>query len=536
MKKLIYIAIGLYVIVQTFSSCSKSFLDETLYSSYAPETLTDSSGFESAVVGLIYDMTVFEGYTSHQGFPCVWQVGTDIAYSTPNKEGIEIPYYDFSQLISTDNAAYYTWETMYNLINNANNIIVNIESSSVTGISDSKKHYLDAEARFFRAYAYDQLAVFFGGVPLVTTPVTSAKTDYVRSPLDSINALIEKDLVYASTNLPDIDKTVQQSRPNKAMAQQLLAEAYLRMDKPAKAEAYCDSIINSGLFSLVSSRYGTNTSLPGDYYHDMFIYGNQRRSQGNTEAIWVMEQENPSTVTGGTNGYPQQRRCWGAAYYKKSGLAICDSLGGRAIARMRLNNWVLYRLYEKGDVRNSCYNIRRKYIYNDATSSLYGQEVPYTGTDTIYIICPHTTKWYQYNPDDVFGYGMIKDFIFMRLGETYLLKAEAQYKQNNLAGAATTLTTLRARSNASAVSSSQISMDFILDERVRELVGEENRRYTLMRTGMLKKRALRLNNDSGINYPISGMDSTTTDKNLLPIPQSEIDLNKDAVLEQNPGY
>ncbi len=75
-------------------------------------------------------------------------------------------------------------------------------------------------------------------------------------------------------------------------------------------------------------------------------------------------------------------------------------------------------------------------------------------------------------------------------------------------------------------------MDFILDERVRELIGEENRRMTLMRTGTLVERATRLNSNS-INNPLNGL----TDKNLLlPVPQSEIDLNKDAKLDQNPGY
>lgn len=75
-------------------------------------------------------------------------------------------------------------------------------------------------------------------------------------------------------------------------------------------------------------------------------------------------------------------------------------------------------------------------------------------------------------------------------------------------------------------------MDFILDERARELVAEENRRMTLMRTGTLVDRALRLNSNDAV-HPTVGL----TSKNLLlPIPLSEIQLNKDAVLEQNPGY
>jgi hypothetical protein len=70
-------------------------------------------------------------------------------------------------------------------------------------------------------------------------------------------------------------------------------------------------------------------------------------------------------------------------------------------------------------------------------------------------------------------------------------------------------------------------MDFILDERVRELIAEENRRMTLMRTGTLLSRVV------GRGQKITGL---TANQLLLPIPELEIQLNKDAVLDQNPGY
>jgi hypothetical protein len=101
-------------------------------------------------------------------------------------------------------------------------------------------------------------------------------------------------------------------------------------------------------------------------------------------------------------------------------------------------------------------------------------------------LAPHTTKWYQFDPNDTFGFAMIKDFVLMRLGETYLLLAEAQVQQGKLQDAANTINVLRARAfpNYPAqgqVSASDMTLDFILDERARELIGEENRRMTLMR-------------------------------------------------------
>jgi hypothetical protein len=87
---------------------------------------------------------------------------------------------------------------------------------------------------------------------------------------------------------------------------------------------------------------------------------------------------------------------------------------------------------------------------------------------------------------------------------------------------------LRTRANAPQVQASDINMDFILDERARELIGEEDRRITLMRTGTLVERVKKYNPTSAGSIKDINM--------LLPIPQSEIDVNKGATLTQNPGY
>lgn len=523
------------------SSCKKTYLDEEVYSAYSPVTLTDSLGFEASVIGLHNHFSTFFSYSDPQGWPSVWQAGTDIAFVPPSqKQGIEIPYYDYTQLISTDGAASYTWGWAYRMINNANIIIANAEGPNAGAMTQANKNSVDAEAKFFRAYAYNVLATCFGKVPLVREPLTAPKTDFVRSSLDSINNLIIEDLVFAAANLPEPgafgSKTNANGKPtarsNRYMAMQLLAEVYIRSGKPALAEAQCDAIINSGKYALNTSRYGIKAGQPGDAFNDMFWYGNQRRYQGNKEALWVMEQENPSLIPGGITNNPQQRRNWGAAYYQIAGMKLVDSLGGRGIARMRLTDFVVYGLYETNDMRNSSYNLRRKFYYNLPGNANYGKEVPYAGADTVFKIAPHTTKWYEFNPNDEFGFAMVnKDFIMMRLGETYLLKAEAQFKQSNTAGAAATINIIRARANATPVTGGDITMDFILDERARELLAEENRRMTLMRTGTLVERTTKYNTQT-IN-PVAGIAA----KHLLfPIPQTEINLNKDAVLEQNPGY
>jgi hypothetical protein len=541
MKKYSQILILATVLVAALASCKKSFLDEKPFSSYTPLTLTDSLGFEASAIGLYNLETGILTYSGNQGWPSVWQIGTDVANVTAQQEGIEVPYYNYATLTSTDNASKYIWGKYYALINNANIIIDNAENPSTTKIGTVGKRQVEAEAKFFRAYAYNNLATLFGGVPLTVHAVTTFKTDYTRASLDDVNALIISDLTYASTYLYDLSagnsKTNVQGKPvsraNKYMAMQLLAEAYLRMGKNDLAEQQAQAVISSGKFSLVKSRYGVRAGGAGDYYSDMFVYGNQRRSQGNTEAIWVLEQENAAVVVGGNVDNAQQRRVWGAAYYAIPGMLPCDSLGGRGIARLRLSNWVIYGLYPQGDMRNSQYSIKRRYTYNDpAFPALLGKPVPYAGADTLFRICPSTLKWGAFDPNDTFGYAMIKDFIMMRLGETYLLLAEAQVKQNKTSEAAITINALRTRANAPQVTAAQMNLNFILDERARELIGEENRRQTLMRTGTLVERALRLNSNDAV-HPTVGLTATNL---LLPIPLTEIQLNKDAKLDQNPGY
>ncbi|OKS84936.1 RagB/SusD family nutrient uptake outer membrane protein [Mucilaginibacter polytrichastri] len=541
MKKYSTILITASVLMIAFASCKKNYLAEKPYSSYTPLTVTDSLGFDASLVGLYQYATGTLTYSSAQGWPSVWQVGTDVANATANQQGIEVPYYNYTQLTATDAASAFTWQRNYSLINNANIIIDGAEGPNAKGLSAAGKNAVSAEAKFFRAYAYESLATLYGKVPLIIHPLTGPKTDFTRAPLDQVNAQIVADLTFAAANLTEIgavsSKVNINSKPagraNKYMAMQLLAEVYLRMGKNDLAEAQAQAVISSGKFNLVKSRYGVRAGGAGDYYSDMFVYGNQRRSQGNSEAIWVLEEENPSSVTGGNVDNAQQRRVWEAAYYNILGMLPCDSLGGRGVARLRLSNWVLYGLYPAGDIRNSKYSIKRRYYYNDpAQSALLGKPVPFTGPDTLYKICPSTLKWGAFDPNDTFGYAMIKDFIMMRLGETYLLLAEAQVKQGKTGEAANTINVLRTRAGAPLVTAGQMTLDFILDERARELIAEENRRMTLMRTGTLVDRSTRLNSND-VQHPTTGISSRNL---LLPIPLTEIQLNKDAVLDQNPGY
>lgn len=544
------------------TSCSDSFLNEKMYSSYG----TDVADINAKVLGLHYKVGCILGYSGNQGYPGIWQVGTDVG-APGDTQGVENPFYRYSELNSENAGVSYLWTTLYDIINCANQIItVNEESGDKA---------LVAEAKFFRAWAYNQLVTGWGDVPLVTESATTPRTDYTRTAATEVDKVIEEDLVYAIEHLPEVNALVKESRISKDAARQQAGETYLRIGMRdnsyfKKAEEVLTPIIEGGKYKLISERYGKFTGDAGDAYSDMFRWGNQRRSQGNTEGIWTFEMEYNASVSGGTIDNPQQRRNWVPAFHKLDGMVNADSIGGRGNGRLRLSNYVKYGVFEEeGDIRNSNFNIRRVMWYNKPNFSMEigvdangwqvekgkgvrnitiktgDQVIPHEG-DTLNVFYPHPTKWGGYDPTDDFGYALVKDFPMMRFAETYLLRAEARFRQGNLQGAADDINVLRDRAfhdarqtnpTAGQVTAGMIDIDFILDERIRELVGEENRRFTLMRTGELTNRVnMMMNgwNESSDNKKMSGYDPSI--HTLLPIPLTEIQLNKDAELKQNPGY
>jgi len=109
-----------------------------------------------------------------------------------------------------------------------------------------------------------------------------------------------------------------------------------------------------------------------------------------------------------------------------------------------------------------------------------------------------------------------------------LLAAEGYLKTGNTTKAASLLTTLRSRSGlTTALTPAQVTIDFILDERARELVGEVNRWMDLKRTGKLIERTLAYNPHAKLNRAL------TTKHLLRPIPQYEIDASGGSVVQNN---
>ncbi|MEE9364998.1 MAG: RagB/SusD family nutrient uptake outer membrane protein [Cellulophaga sp.] len=526
-QKIFQILIVFVALLSTIA-CNDDFLEEAPKSFLAPEnSLVNTRGFDTALTGLYVIVRDEWGWYGGGLMYAPMFAGTDVAV-IGNAHGHISPFekYD-SSLSPTTRIVKGYWNWAYKVIGNANSIIEAVENESVNWDSDSDKSRVSAEAKFLRAYAYRKLVTLYGDVPLVREVAKPFRLDYTRQPVTEVLEFIVQDLEYASQNLPET--TEREGKLVKAAAQHFLAEMYLHVGDNVKAESTAKLVTGSSSFSLMTNRYGSHINEPGDVFSDMFKENNQNKSSGNTENIWVVQQQY-NVVGGGNERYTDwSRRAWVPYYSNLSGMQLADSLGGRGLGRIRpLASWI--SSYDAQDIRASKYNIRMQYKYNDPSHSSYDLDFPITTeTRNNGRLYESTTKFnFGVTADSPSFLNNLKDRIKIRLAGTYLLLAEAQLKQGKFTEAAASINVVRNRANATPVVPSEVDLDYLLDERARELFGEFPRRITLMRTGKLLDRVRAMN---------SASQNVIQDYHALwPIPQSVIDANSGAVLEQNTGY
>ena len=520
-----------------FSSCD-SFLEEDLREEMAPDnTYTTTQGFEVGVTGLYnYARWEFqtwnEGPAPHGAVPYeIFQVGLDIA-TRGHTEGTLTAFEDYTMSSNTSYVKSY-WKWAYGMIGAANLLMEYSENKDVRWDKPTDKEGYQAEIRFFRAYAYRYLVYLYGDVPWVDKVMKDFKIDFTRTPKEEVLAHVIEDLKYAESILPADPDQVKEGRLTTWAAKHMLSEIYLMAGMYKESEAKAKEVIDAPYYALVSERFGTQKDKPGDCFADMFLEGNQNRSAGNREAIWNIQFEYNELGGGGSMG-DWTKRAWVPKYWQVSGFILADSLGGRGLAQLVAFEHI-FDWYDKGDMRNSEYNVRHDWYYNDpAVPELYGKKVEASKKQwdmwrKAGELCAVTTKFnFSRNADDPGYGGNNKDRIKFRLAETYLLRAEAMIRLGNQEEAAKMMNVVRARANAKPVTASDATMDFLLDERTRELLGEELRHFTLVRTGKMVERVKKYN-------PISGL-VIKPHHVLWPIPQDVIDANTGAKFEQNDGY
>lgn len=540
--RLLLAALLLWPALTTLSGCKKDFLDEQPLSTITPDNLyVNKAGFEAGLYGL-YNLVRAERAGTDGGLNFLTFsadfVGTDNSFSNfPATSSNDQTFQDFGPLLNPSTSGVeQTWRYLYRMINTANTIVGRAEIPGINWTA-AEKGQIVGEARLMRAMAYRHLAYLYGDVPLNLTESTGAniRTDWDRTPVADVRKQIEQDLLFAEANMAEAPPT--EARMPRAMATHFLAELYLTTGDLQKAKDKALSVVQNPRYRLVTARYGVRAALPGTPFTDMFLDGNSLRSQGNTEVLWALQNEYQSL--GGE--FNILRRWWVNRYETitvggKRPIAVSIDNGGRGLGRIGITRFGL-GLYGAGDDRNSEFAIRQFYVYNNAASLPTGAKLgdvvatTRTGNETLNNPnWPSTRKWdwAPSVPEDVQNSSTYNDQIYLRAADTYLLLAEAQLKLNDAAGAATTLNLLRNRAHATPVAAAAVTLDYILDERSRELISEEYRRYTLLRTDTWLTRT-RLYNK------LSGPKIVDRDK-LLPVPQSVIDANLTKPMPQNPGY
>ncbi len=303
--------------------------------------------------------------------------------------------------------------------------------------------------------------------------------------------------------------------------------------------------------------HGLNVTL---LYGANKITFDENRSAGNTEAVWVaqMEVDVPGglLISTGRPGNILERQHVPASWTlqdpdgKPAVLGWRSDLntGGLGVSFLQPTAFFENTLWQSdfdNDMRNSEFNYIRDFRYDDPASAwLDSSAVKYPGPN----LMAQAWRWYPWlskvttpgrHPEALFanaelgllssaGGSTYADQYYIRLAETYLLRAEAYLQRGEVEKAAADINVVRARSNANPVISGVVDIDFILDERARELSIEEDRRITLQRLGKLVER-VRL-------YNPHNADEIEDFHEEWPIPATEIEANINTQLAQNPGY
>lgn len=569
MKRVIYISLGL--ILSFGTSCDENeFLKETPLDFYsANESYKTADQFDRSIVDLYGRVrTILYGTTTGS---FAFFVGTDIAFNA-RKDASRFGNYDV-ELNPTSATVAFHWNNWYKVIANANAIISRLPDA--TELSEEERLGIEAEAKFFRGLSYHYLVHLYGGVPIVVDEIASPKNDFVRATKSETLMQIRDDLEFAFTNMDPINQVVD-GRVSNLVAGHYLGETYIALGLYDEAISVLTSVINDPNVRLMTERFGVKANQdpqdrfltlgPGDVYWDLFRPGNQNRAGGNMEALWVAQMEadqigggvvttvrryNPLEFWAGHAGWEQAIDPDGKQGMLGKNMSTYNEGGGRGVGFMENTPYYLQDVWQSdwdNDIRNAPHNIVRDIYYNNPNSAYYGKSaakgefrsITYDQVNWRYYDWPSKISTPGEHPDELFinkaemelsnsvAGTTYRDMYILRLAETYLLRAEAYFHNNDLTNAANDINAVRERSKANPITGAEVDIDYILDERARELVYEEARRITLHRLGVFVDRVRK--------YNALNSDDIKDHHGLWPIPYSAIEANIGAEIEQNTGY
>ncbi len=367
-----------------------------------------------------------------------------------------------------------------------------------------------AEARFLRAYSYWHGIDLFGDIPFYTEASEIGSDAPQQFDRQLVFDFIENELNAIESLLPDPGDN-QYARVDKAAVWMLQAKLYMNAEVYTGASRYTEAltalnkVINSSQYSLVD-----------DYSHN-FLADNHTSS----EIIWSIPFDGLNTQTWGGMTYLTHAPIVGTM--PESEIGVTGAWQGLRTTSAFVDLFP----DETGDLdsRASFWTEGQSKEINDLTAA----------TDGYGII-----KFRNVTSDGLPGSDLTHadaDFPVFRLADAHLMYAEAVLRGGTGGDRATALNyvnTVRRRayrgSNLGAITDAELTLDFILEERARELYWEATRRTDLIRYGLF------ISGDYVWPWKGNVKEGTATQdfRRLFPIPAGELLANPN--LTQNQGY
>ncbi|RYJ44323.1 Tetratricopeptide repeat-containing SusD/RagB family protein [Flavobacterium beibuense] len=453
------------------AGCSEDYLDVP-----SRENLeTDQATPDALVIGIYGQLTEWDYAFSYLGITEILSDNADKG-SSPSDTGGDKQELD--QLLFTSSSGSFgaMWSNWYKSIGRATAAIELTENYE--GISDAHRSRLIGEAEFLRAYNYFFLVRGWGDVPLQHVNLVE------RVPKEEVYAYIEQDLLDAINRLPQKSEYASEDlgRATKGAAQALLSKVYLYQEKWQEAYDMAQTVITSG-------EYGLET----DY---AVLW--RASSENGTESIFEVQARGES-VAHGVQQYSQTQGArgtsgWGWGFNTPS-QNLLDAFNA------------------EGDV------IRRDATIIFAGETLFdGREVSASVENPMY----NEKAYSSANAGDGDG---DKNIRVLRLGEIYLIAAEAANELGNTGAALTNLNIVRDRVDLDPVTgiSGDALRQAIWKERRLELAFEHDRWFDLIRTGQ-----------AAAAMQANGKTFIVGTHELFPVPYNQ--LIQTPEMSQNPGY
>ncbi|GAB2530774.1 RagB/SusD family nutrient uptake outer membrane protein [Spirosoma aerophilum] len=530
----------------TLFSC-KDALEEYNPSGLTAETVyTTPEGFET-LVNAAYSYQRW-WYGKEEGYN-IAETGTDIWTS-----GTGEVYRDLTQYLNLQgsNAALANeWREFYAAINLCNGGISRIDKA---GLSATLRPIREGELRFLRAFYYWHIVETWGGVHFTTQETNGIVSTANRTPVETFYNQIFEDLKIAVANLPATQP--QYGKVTKGAAQAFLARMYLTRGMNKEALEMAQAVLANTNYKLEANYadlwkmsnlktkeaiyvvdYSTNLAL-NDLVNTTFNPYGHGRGSNNAHLLFLMKYDDrPGMTRDIQNGRPFNRYMptrflldlYGDndARYEGSFTEVWFANATSRPAGMNLGDTAVY--CSRKEIPDA-FEATRKYQTYDR-SKIYNAN----GTAKDNLRYPSLSKFMDPTRASLNEAQSARDVFVIRLAEVYLIAAEAQMKIGNLQAAADYINVLRTRAAkagraaAMQITSAQVTLDFILDERARELAGEQIRWFDLKRTGKLLERIRAYAPDNAVNLQDFQV--------LRPIPQTQLDaITNKTEFTQNQGY